>query len=65
MNEYYYNLKNNYFLKKLLWKTVTVAHDSVWFMALSHRMVGVYERFNSSTVFIVWLELNAVPSLRP
>ena len=29
-----------------------------------HRILGVYECFNRITVFIVWLELNAISSIR-
>jgi len=44
---------------------VTVANVSVWFMTLCNGLMGVYGCFNINTVFIVWLELNAVPTLRP
>lgn len=44
---------------------MTVANVSVWFMTLCNGLMGVYGCFNINTVFIVWLELNAVPTLRP
>jgi len=59
-----------YNFKKIFFKVVTLTSSDcrTWqclVMTLCHRMVGVYERFNSSTVFIVWLQLNAVTSPRP